>query len=62
MDLATNGIVVIDAIKYVNAKMDHLNVQERERLQDIKEDKTQDEDFDREDQQWYILMFCTTKI
>jgi hypothetical protein len=48
MDLATNGIVVTDAIKYVNAKMDHLNSQEKEILQDIKEDKTQDEDIDQE--------------
>ena len=48
MDLATNGIVVTDAIKNVNAKMDHLDRQEKEILQDIKEDKTQDEDIDQE--------------
>jgi hypothetical protein len=48
MNLATNGIVVTDAIKNVNAKMDHLDRQEKEILQDIKEDKTQDEDIDQE--------------
>jgi hypothetical protein len=29
--------VITDAIKYVNAKMDHLNNQEKEILQDIKQ-------------------------
>ena len=37
MDLTTNGVVVTDAIKYVNGKMDHLNNQEKKLLQDIKE-------------------------
>ena len=36
MDLTTNGIVVTDAIKYVQSKMDHLNNQEKKLLQDIK--------------------------
>jgi IS30 family transposase len=36
MDLATNGVVVTDAIKYVNGKMKHLNNQEKKLLQDIK--------------------------
>ena len=37
MDLTTNGIVVTDAIKYVQGKMDHLNNQEKEKklLKDI---------------------------
>lgn len=38
MDLSTNGVVITDAIKYVNGKMDHLNNQEKKLLQDIKED------------------------
>jgi hypothetical protein len=38
MDLTTNGVVTTDALKYVNAKMDHLNNQEKEILQDIKQD------------------------
>jgi hypothetical protein len=38
MDLTTNGVVVTDAIKYVNGKMDHLNNKEKKLLQDIKED------------------------
>jgi hypothetical protein len=36
MDLTTNGVVVTDAIKYVQSKMDHLNETEKELLQDIK--------------------------
>jgi hypothetical protein len=36
MDLTTNGIVVTDAIKYVQGQMDHLNDQEKKLLQDIK--------------------------
>jgi ribosome recycling factor len=37
MDLTTNGIVVTDAIKYVQSKMDHLNNQEKKLLHDIRE-------------------------
>jgi hypothetical protein len=37
MDLVTNGVVVTDAIKYVNGKMEHLNNQEKKILQDIKD-------------------------
>jgi uncharacterized membrane protein YukC len=38
IDLSTNGVVITDAIKYVNSKMDHLNTAEKKLLQDIKED------------------------
>jgi cell division protein FtsL len=48
MDLTTNGVVVTDAIKYVQGKMDHLNNQEKKLPQDIKEDKTENEDLDLE--------------
>jgi hypothetical protein len=37
MELTTNGVVVTDAIKYVQGKMDHLNNQEKDLLQDIKQ-------------------------
>jgi transposase len=37
IDLATNGVVITDAIKYVQGKMDHLNKTEKALLQDIKE-------------------------
>ena len=37
MDLTTNGVVITDAIKYVQGKMDHLNNQEKDLLQDIKQ-------------------------
>ena len=39
MDLTTNGVVVTDAIKYVQSKMDHLNETEKEILQDVKKDR-----------------------
>ena len=39
MDLTTNGVVVTDAIKYVQSKMDHLNETEKEPLQDVKRSK-----------------------
>jgi hypothetical protein len=35
IDLATNGVVITDAIKYVNGKMNHLNATEKKLLQDI---------------------------
>jgi hypothetical protein len=38
MDLTTNGVVITDALKYVQGKLDHLNNQEKKLLQDIKED------------------------
>ena len=36
MDLATNGVVITDAIKTVQGKMDHLNTAEKKLLQDIR--------------------------
>ena len=39
MDLTTNGVVVTDAIKYIQSKMDHLNETEKDLLQDIKKDR-----------------------
>jgi len=40
MDLTTNGVVITDAIKYVQGKLDHLNnQQEKALLQVIKDDK-----------------------
>jgi len=41
MDLTTNGVVVTDAIKYIQGKMDHLNGQQKALLQDIKEKEDQ---------------------
>ncbi|HKG89416.1 MAG TPA: hypothetical protein VKA95_13920 [Nitrososphaeraceae archaeon] len=41
MDLTTNGVVITDAVKYVQGKMDHLNGQEKALLQDIKEKEDQ---------------------
>jgi len=37
MELTTNGVVITDAVKYVQGKMDHLNNQEKDLLQDIKQ-------------------------
>lgn len=42
MDLTTNGVVITDAIKYVQGKLDHLNNQEKKLLQDINEDKEEE--------------------
>jgi hypothetical protein len=41
MDLTTNGVVITDAIKYAQGKMDHLYKTEKALLQDTqhKEDK-----------------------
>ena len=36
MDLVTNGVVVNDAIKYVQGQMEHLNEEEKKLLQDMK--------------------------
>jgi orotate phosphoribosyltransferase-like protein len=38
MELTTNGVVITDAIKYVQGQMNHLNDQERKPLKDIKEE------------------------
>jgi len=40
--LSTNGVIVTDAIKYVNGKIDNLNNQEKKLLHDIKEDKEEE--------------------
>jgi transcriptional regulator len=37
MDLTTNGVVITDAIKYVQGQMDHLNKSEKSLLRDIKQ-------------------------
>ena len=50
MDLTTNGVVVTDAIKYVQGQMDHLNKSEKALLQDIKEDKYKEQGEDTEEQ------------
>jgi hypothetical protein len=42
------SIIVTDAIKYVQGKLDRLNAQ-REILQDIKEDKAKSEDIDQQE-------------
>ena len=42
MDLTTNGVVVTDAIKYVQGKMDHLNKTEKELLRGIKKDREEE--------------------
>ena len=50
MDLTTGGIIVTDAIKYVQGQMDHLNKSEKALPQDIKqkEDKTEQQEEDIE--------------
>jgi len=54
MDLTTNGVVVTDAIKYVQGQMDHLNktTEEKVLLQDIKQkggkEEQQEEDIEQQ--------------
>ena len=48
MDLTTGGVIVTDAIKYVQSQMDHLHKSEKALLQDIKEDKEQQEDIEEQ--------------
>ena len=51
MELTTNGVVVTDAIRYIQGKMDHLNKTEKALLHDIKDDKEdKDEQEDSEQQ------------
>ena len=38
MDLTTNGVVITDAIKFVQGQMNHLSKQEKKLLKDIKEE------------------------
>jgi transcriptional regulator with PAS, ATPase and Fis domain len=42
MDLTTNGVVVTDAIKYVQGQMDDLNKSDKALLQDIKDNKVKE--------------------
>ena len=48
MDLTTNGVVVTEAIKYVQGKMDHLNATEKKLLQDIKDKGMEDTEAEAE--------------
>ena len=49
MDLTTNGVVVTDAIKYVQGQMDQLNKSEIALLQDIKQKEDETEQQQREE-------------
>jgi hypothetical protein len=39
MDLTTSGVVIKDALKYFQSKMEYLNAVEKQMLQHIKEEK-----------------------
>jgi hypothetical protein len=49
--LTTNGVVVTDAIKYVQGKMDHLNKTEKALLQDFKDRKAEGEESEEQQEQ-----------
>jgi hypothetical protein len=51
IDLSTNGVVITDAIKFVNGKMDQLNNQEKKLFQDIKEDAEAESESESESEQ-----------
>jgi hypothetical protein len=50
MDLTTGGVIVTDAIKYVQGRMDHLNTTEKKLLQDVNQKDGQGEEEDIEQQ------------
>jgi hemerythrin-like domain-containing protein len=43
IDLTANGVIVTDAIRYVQGQMDHLNKTEKALLQDIKQKEGKEE-------------------
>src|SRR5919106_2443589 len=49
MNLTTNGVVIKDAVKYVQGQMDHLNRTEKALLQDIKQKEAKDTTEQKED-------------
>ena len=51
MELTTNGVVITDAIKYVQGKMDHLNNQEKDLLKDIKQQKEEEPNENLQDEE-----------
>jgi len=50
MDLSTNGVIITDAIIYVQGKMDHLNNQEKKLLHDIKDKRMEDAEAEIEEE------------
>jgi hypothetical protein len=44
MELTTGGVIITDAIKYVQGQMDHSNNQEKKLLKDIKEKEKEKEE------------------
>lgn len=50
MELTTGGVIITNAIKYVQGQMNHLNKTEKRLLQDIQEKKNgeQTEDFEQQ--------------
>ena len=50
MELTTNGVVISDAIRYVQGQMDHLNKSEKALLQDIKQKEGEEEDIEQQEQ------------
>jgi hypothetical protein len=39
MEMTTGGVIITDAIKYVQGQMDHLNNQDKKLLKDIKDEE-----------------------
>jgi hypothetical protein len=50
MELTTNGVVISDAIRYVQGQLDHLNKSEKALLQDIKQKEGEEEDIEQQEQ------------
>jgi hemerythrin-like domain-containing protein len=57
MDLTTNGVVITDAIKYVQGQMQHLNNQENVCLQDVNENNEESEKQEQQEQRTHNGVF-----
>ena len=44
MEMTTGGVIITDAIKYVQGQMNHLNKEEKKLLKDIKDKNKQKEE------------------
>jgi len=50
-DLTTNGVIVMDSLKNVQNKLDHLNDTEKRLLEDIKRSREPEEEEEEEEQE-----------
>jgi hypothetical protein len=63
MDLTTNGVVITDAIKYVQSQLDNRSMTEKSLLQDIKDKEKENTDIQKTHNGGFLahvlnLVFC----